>query len=89
MGYFTNQSRIDSKAFYLPVLEEYERVIGMEVFKAVLQDTSIANALLIENLTNITLNAEKFFKYGESTFTNGLPEGTVFFDEPGESHIAV
>lgn len=57
------------------------------VFGAITQDRSISDDLLTNALNGLGRKARQFYKYGDQSYTYGLPEGTQIVKSGGASAI--
>jgi len=63
----------------IPLIEESPNPTRDAAMRAVLQDGDISETILQSSLNGVSKAAEHYFNYGQSTFTNGLPEGAISY----------
>jgi hypothetical protein len=78
MGLFSRKTIITVSSQHVSLLEDENPNIDKEaVFSAIITHSSISQALMKAKMHGMYAMAERYYYYGKTKFTNGLPEGTA------------
>lgn len=77
MGLFSGEHQISVGVSTSSLFTKHPNTIKDAVLSAIINNGSIADAVTNATLGGFSANADRFYKYGDTTFTNGLPTGTT------------